>query len=551
MRVALVPAIVLFTACPVADTGADNPAPPPFAAVSFPTDFRWGSAIAQWQAEGDEGVNGPVDSNWSRWMAMDKAIGGQRNADGNGFHSNYAEDIARAKEMGLSHFRLGIDWSRIEPEPSVFDDDELDHFVAVLDELRRQDITPVVTLYHWVVPVWVQNPDPAAPGGVVDLMSRKSPVVVDEWEEFVRHVVPRIKDRVDIYTVLNEPLSMITVGYIDGRFPPGKRLAIEEATDFGVNLIRMHARAFDVIKELDDVDLDGDGAASWVGTTMAVNEITPNTPGSASQQRAADSLNYVYNDWVIQALTTGALDYNFDGDATDTDTDPPESIDATLANTLEFIGVQYYGPGRVTDESVIGQVLSGVAPLYGEPLLDVRRYAGDDAKRPRNALWREISAAGFRTTINRMAAWGLPLMITENGTTTNLPSADAEDLEPGDDLPVLQFSEEQAAMYAVEHLYEVGKAIAEGVDIRGYFLWTFADNHEWVDGRLQRFGAYTVDFSDPSYPRTKTKVVDAMTAIIAADGINATVWEAYVLDRYPTDERVNGGPTTSIDPTAP
>jgi beta-glucosidase/6-phospho-beta-glucosidase/beta-galactosidase len=512
-----------------------------FATVTFPAGFRWGTALAQWQAEGDEGEQGAVDSNWSRWMAMGKAKGAQQNPRGNGFHTRYSEDIARAKELGMTQFRLGIDWSRVEPEPDVIDDAELDHFVAVLDEVRAQGMEPIVTLYHWVVPTWVQNPDPDAPGGALDRMNTLDTSVVDDWEAFVRVVIPRIKDRVDVYTVINEPLSMITLGYIQGDFPPGRRLQIEEATNFGVTLLRMHARAFDVIKEVDDVDIDGNGDDSWVGITMALNEITPDDPASTTQQRAAASLNYVYNDWALRALTAGALDFNFDGDAEDADTTPPESIDASLANTLEFIGVQYYGPGRVTDTSLIGQLLQDVAPLYGEPLLDVKKYSGAGVELPRNGMGREISAAGFRETIDRMATYNLPLFITENGTTTNLAPDEVDEGEP---LPALTYSEEQAAMYVVEHLYEVGRAIAEGVDVRGYLLWTLVDNHEWVEGRLQRFGAFRVDFDDDNLPRIRTKVADAMAAVITAGKIDRAIWDAYVLPRYPTDVRAGPDRTT-------
>ncbi|HEY1097824.1 MAG TPA: family 1 glycosylhydrolase, partial [Myxococcota bacterium] len=213
--------------CP-ADGAATTPA---FQAVTFPDDFRFGTAIAQWQVEGDEGVDGEVvDSNWHRWMEMDRGVGGQRNPDGNGFMTHFREDIARAKGLGLDTFRLGVDWARIEPEPDVFDDAELDHFVEVLDAIKAEGMDPVVTLWHWTVPTWVQQPDPNAVGGVVDLIASDSREVVEHFEDFVRHVIPRIKDRVDTYTVLNEPFSMIVVGYLDGRFPPGKTLDIRGGT---------------------------------------------------------------------------------------------------------------------------------------------------------------------------------------------------------------------------------------------------------------------------------------------------------------------------------
>ncbi|MBM4280521.1 MAG: glycoside hydrolase family 1 protein [Deltaproteobacteria bacterium] len=538
-----------LAACP--EDKADRPA---FVDVSFPESFRFGTAVAQWQVEGDLGDDGRVyDSNWKRWMDMGKSKGAQQNVDGNGFRRQFVDDIARARDLGLDTFRLGLDWSRVEPEPGVFDDAELDHFIVVLDAIRAAGMNPVVTLWHWTVPVWVQQPDPAAEGGAVDRIATTNAAVVDDFERFVRHVVPRIKDRVDTYTVLNEPFSMITLGYIDGRFPPGRTLDVDRATAFGVNLLFMHGAAYAAIKELDDVDADADGAASFVGLTMTANEFTPELVGDPEQERSAASINYAFNDWVMIALTSGDLDVNLDGDITDTDTVPPEGRYLELASTLDFVGIQYYGPGRITDEGLLGQLLADVAPLYGAPLLDVAGYSvGDGALLPSNGMGREISAAGLRDTLDRYAQWGVPMIITENGTTTNgrVPEL-PEDFEPGDPLPRGDPQEAQAAMYLVEHLWELGRAIADGLDVRAYYHWTLADNYEWVDGRTQRFGAYAVDFDDPTYPRRLTRMGEALRDIVDARAIDQDLWARWTLAAYPTDRRATPRGTTSIDPKNP
>jgi len=524
----------------------------PFDAVTFPDGFHFGTAVAQWQVEGDQAVDGHlVDSNWKRWLDMGKAKGGQHNVDGNGFGTQFVDDIARAKELGLDTFRLGIDWSRVEPEPGVFDDAELDHFVAVLDAVRAAGMQPVVTLWHWTVPTWVQQPDPAAAGGVVDRIAVTDDAVVDDFDAFVRHVIPRIKDRVDTYTVLNEPFSMITLGYIDGRFPPGRTLDIARATAFGVNLLFMHAAAYAAIKELDDVDADNDGNASFVGLTMTANEFSPEIADDPEQQHSADSINYAFNDWAMKALTSGDLDVNLDGDTTDTDTTPVEGNFPELAGTLDFVGVQYYGPGRVTDEGLLGQLLASVAPLYGAPLLDVASYADDGPQLPHNGMGREISAAGFRATLDRYAQWGVPMIVTENGTTRNDRVEFPEGWQAGDPLPAGADDEAQAAMYVLEHLWEVGRAVDDGLDVRGYYHWTLADNFEWVDGRTQHFGAWAVDFADPAYPRRLTKTGEALRDVANARGIDAALWKKWVLPAYPSDTRATRHGTTSVDPTSP
>ncbi|HEY1098726.1 MAG TPA: family 1 glycosylhydrolase, partial [Myxococcota bacterium] len=312
-----------------------------------------------------------------------------------------------------------------------------------------------------------------------------------------------------------------------------------------INLLFMHAAAFSIIKELDDVDADADGADSFVGLTMTANDMYPEDPTNEQQQKSAQSMNYVFNDWAMRALIDGDLDVNLDQDSTDTDTIPVEGNYPELAGTLEFIGVQYYGPGKVTDQGFIGELLRDTAPLFGAPLVDVASYLlPDDKLLPFNGMGREINAAAFRDTLDRYGQWGVPLIITENGTTTN-GRVDVESLEPGDELPALTDQSAQAAMYVLEHLWEVGRAIDDGVDIRGYYHWTLADNYEWVEGRLQRFGAYSVDFDDPTYPRTLNKQGEALRDVVTSRGIDEALWQKWVLSRYPTDNRDKDALTTS------
>jgi beta-glucosidase/6-phospho-beta-glucosidase/beta-galactosidase len=544
-RTALLPSLSLVAAAVALAACPEEPLPESgFRTAVFPAEFTWGTATAGWQIEGDEGAGGPVASNWSRWMAMGRGKAGQTNPRGNGFFSQYDEDAARAAALGLRSFRLSIDWSRIEPEPGVFDEAELDHLDDVLQSLVDHGLEPVVSLWHWTVPLWVQDPDAGGPNGKVDRIATKDRSVVDDFEAFVRVVIPRIKDKVDVYTVLNEPMTMVVVAYIDGSFPPGEGFNIPLATDFGINLMYMHARAFAVIKELDDADADGDGAASFVGLTMTANDIYPENPQSAQEQLAAESLNYVYNDWIIRALTTGELDVDLNGEVDPAaGTNPPETIDAALANTLEFIGVQYYGPVKVKEVAF----LNDTPPLYGLPLVNVESYsAPEDRLLPRNGMGREIDAAGFADTLDRYARWGLPIIVTENGTTVNR----APEVE--DPAVPLVFDDTQAAMYLVTHLWEVGRAIARGIDIRGYYHWTLADNYEWVEGRLQRFGAYTVDFDDAAMPRTKNKMGEALEDIVGANAVTEEIWNRWVADRFPTDETSAGrGATTREPPIAP
>jgi beta-glucosidase len=507
-----------------------------FRAVDLGGDFAFGVAQAQWQAEGDEGDSAPVDSNWSRWLAMGKALGGEQNPRGNGFRTRYEEDLDRAVALHMDTFRLGIDWSRVEPVQGQYNTAEIDRLVTVLNAIHARGMKPVLTLFHWVVPTWVQNPDPSLPGGTVDLLGNPNREVVEHFGAFVRQVIPRVKGLVDTYTVINEPFSMLAAGYLDGSFPPGHQLDIAGARAYGVNMVFMQARAFDIIKELDDQDADGDGKNSFVGITQAAFPVYPLDPNSEPQRFSAERINYISHDWVMQALVDGELDVNLDMLVTDSTTNPPEGVYNELKGHLDFVGVQYYGSIRVVDDPLFVDL----DPIYGLPLRNVNQF---DPLLPHNGMGVAISAAHFRDMLERYARWGIPIICTEGGTTLN------SDVNPDAGFASVTH-EDQAAMFLVEHLWELGRARARGVDIRGFYLWTLVDNFEWAQGTRQHFGAYTVDFSDAALPRTLNRMGEAWRDMAQAKGINEDLWKRYVLPRYPTDQRANGGLTTSESPYA-
>jgi beta-galactosidase len=198
-----------------------------------------------------------------------------------------------------------------------------------------------------------------------------------------------------------------------------------------------------------------------------------------------------------------------DGDTEDADTVPPEGTYDELGGTLDWIGLNYYGPGRAE-----AGVFHEVEPLRGIPLLSVERY---DPALPHNDMDREISAPGFLDTLRRYDRWGLPLYITENGCSDE--------------------SDAQRPFYLLEHLRVLGTAIGEGIDVRGYLHWSLTDNFEWARGFGERLGLYRVDYEDPALPRTENASARLYRQIIAAGGIDDAIWDEWALPRYPTDGR--------------
>ena len=470
--------------------------------VAFPAGFRFGFATVAYQSEGTLRADGTrVDSNWSEWEDLGKVKDGQHNDRGNGFFDHYAEDLDRAASLGADAFSYALDWSRLEPAPGEFDDQELARVVAIVQAMRDRGLAPLIVLFHWVTPAWVQSPTSG-----VDLLAGSDQAFVDAFLPLVEHVVPALAGLVDDWVTFEEPYSIIGGEYLSGEHPPGKLLDLTAASHALVNLMYLHARTYRRVHDLDTVDADGDGVAARVGFENIAMESVPLDPKNPADVAAAEHFDYIVNHQFLAAIWNGDIDLDFDGKAESQDTDPPERHDPELAGTLDFIGLNYYSRARVE----AGGLFGNVKPIYATPHIDVREY---DVTVPHSDMFQEIAASGLRTVIEEYSRYGLPLVVTENGL------ADADD--------------DQRPYFLLEHLYTVGRAVADGYDVRGYYCWTISDNFEWSDGVDSRFGLFSVDFTQPDFPRTRTRSADVFAAIAGGRRIDRALWDTWALPAYP------------------
>lgn len=493
----------LAVAC--SSTG-DSPPSEPRLPVTFPADFKLGFATVGWQSEGSMRSDGSrVDSNWSRWEDLGKVARGQKNDHGNGFHEQYAKDLDLVKDLGGDSFSYALDWSRIEPKPGEFDDVELGLVVDKIKAMRARGLRPLVVLFHWVTPPWVQSPKTAA-APELDLLTRKDHAFVDAFLPFVKHVVPVLAGLVDEWVTFEEPYSIVLGEYIAGEHPPGHLVDVKSSQYALWNLMFLHGRTYHAIKELDTKDADGDGVVASVGFENLASFITPIDESSADDAAAAKRFDYILNRQFPNALVYGDIDIDMDGKADNPNTEPPESHEAELVGTLDFIGINYYERTRVQ----AGGIFGGLAPFFGTPSPDVRQY---DPMTPHSDLYQEISSHGLRVIIEQYAGYKIPMFVSETGL------ADEDD--------------DQRPYYLLDHLYTTARAAADGFDVRGFYCWTISDNFEWSSGVDARFGLFKVDFSQPGFPRTRQRSADAFSDMAHARGIDQALWDKYALPRYP------------------
>ncbi len=266
-----------------------------FETVRFPKDFLWGTASAAYQVEGtDDPVMGTVPSNWQEWEQLGKVKDGQTNPEGSGFYTLFDSDFEKAQALGTNAYRLGLEWARIEPQRGQFNQHAIDHYREVLQAARARGLEPIVTLYHWVAPPWVQSPvsgvDMLAEPPVSEEVGGKTVLkstFADALTPYAAEMARQLGDLVDFWVVLNEPYTVLLSGYLTGGHPNGKFLDVTGMRNAAINYIIAYASAYDAVKSEDPGSRVGNAA---VGS--AAKPASPNDPDDVS---AAERINYLVN----------------------------------------------------------------------------------------------------------------------------------------------------------------------------------------------------------------------------------------------------------------
>jgi beta-glucosidase len=445
----------------------------PVSNTSFPPGFVWGAATAAYQVEGAAAVDGRTPSIWDTFShTPGKVLNGDTGDIAADHYHRYRDDVALMKNLGLSAYRFSVSWSRVQPTgrgPAV--QRGLDFYRRLTDELLAAGITPVATLYHWDLPQELEDA-----GG---WPQRETAYRFAEYADIMGRA---LGDRVGTWTTLNEPWCSAFLGYGSGVHAPGRTdpaAALRAAHHLNLG----HGLAVGALRSALP-------AGAQISLTLNLHEVNPLTqaPADVEAARRIDAVgNRVFTGPVLDgaypedllADTAHIVDWAqlvHDGDL------------AEISRPIDVLGVNYYSPtvvsqstGDTDNAKNDGHGASEHSPWPGAD--DVSFHLANDSLTAMN--WA-IDPRGLHRLLTDLAAShpSLPLMVTENGAAF-------------DDYisPEGVVNDPQRIAYLHGHLDAVRRAIADGADVRGYFLWSLMDNFEWSYGYSKRFGTIYVDYS--------------------------------------------------------
>jgi len=413
----------------------------------YPRDFLWGAATSAYQIEGG------IENDWRDWELSYRKNGQalQRCGKATGHWQRYEEDFALLAGLGCNAYRLSIEWSRICPRMGRFDDRAMMRYIDMIAALRRLGITPMVTLHHFTHPAWFH-----AAG------SWQEPHALQHFLRYVDYVLTHLGKLVDWWVTINEPVVLVLGGYFAGMMPPGL-----QQPEIGVrvigNMIEAHNECYHRIHQTN--------AAARVGIAhnmMAFAPLRVVHPIDLIVTHLAESF---YNWALVEAIERGLLEARLPSGAFRREFSEKGNID--------FWGINYYTRAHMQFDP---ESSSRMKHVY----LNAAGLGTSD-------LGWEIFPEGMTTILRRMANFGRPLVITENGI------ADADD--------------SRRTFYLREHISRIDGLVQEGAPLAGYFHWSLLDNFEWLEGFAPRFGLFEVDYK--TFARRRRPSGDLYTHLIA------------------------------------
>ncbi len=420
--------------------------------IKFPSNFLWGAATASYQVEGAWDSDGKGESIWDRFShTPGKVTGGDTGDIACDHYHRYEDDIALMRRMGLKAYRFSTAWPRVLPDGrGPVNQAALDFYDRLVDRLLAANIEPYLTLYHWDLPQALQDQ-----GG---WNARETAYWFADYAALMSH---RLGDRVRYWATLNEPAVVAFLGNRDGVHAPGikdEKIARQVAH----HLLLGHGLA---VQALRSAGYPGEELQAGIVLNLWPSEPPGDELCDSPEDRAAAERAWQLSEtWFLDPLFRAHYPLlAWEAAGKNVPQVQPGDM-ALISQPLDFMGVNYYS------RNVVG-ANGQVTPVPGSEYTEMG--------------W-EVSAPALRRLLNRISNdYRLPpLYITENG------AAFKDELTSDG-----RVRDARRIAYLREHFHQAYLAMQDGVDLRGYFVWSLLDNFEWAQGYSKRFGLVYVDYA--------------------------------------------------------
>lgn len=419
----------------------------------FGEDFIWGVSSSAFQTEGAPQKDGKGMSIWDKFSKKKGAILNNDSPEiANNFYENYKEDIALVKKLKIPNFRFSISWPRILPNGiGTVNPLGIEFYHKVIDACLEEGIEPFITLYHWDLPLALEEK-----GGWTNRE------ILSWFEEYVTVCVNEYKSKVKYWMVLNEPSVFTGAGYFLGVHAPGKK-GLNNFLPAMHHALLCQAIGYKSIKAIDP--------NAQVGTTFSCTYITP-LRYSVKDLNAAQRVDALLNRAFIEPslglgypvdtlpFLKGMNKYIIKGD------------DELIKADFDFIGLQNYTREVVEHNSYV-------------PYLNAKIIPAQKRKVNLTAMKWEVYPKSISTMIKKFSQYSgvKKIIITESGASFF------------DELHANEINDIERIHYIQAYLEEVLWAKNNGGKVKGYFVWSLTDNFEWAEGYRQRFGLVYVDYN--------------------------------------------------------
>ncbi|NXV25781.1 LPH hydrolase, partial [Rissa tridactyla] len=483
---------------------------------TFPENFTWGVSSSAYQIEGGWDADGKGPSIWDNFTHIPGNIKNNDTGDiACDSYNKVEEDIYLLRALGVKNYRFSLSWPRIFPNGrnNSINSHGVDYYNRLIDGLVANNITPIVTLYHWDLPQALQ-----------DIGGWESSALIDLFDSFADFCFQTFGDRVKFWITFNEPQVIAWVGYGTGEFPPNVKDPGSAPYRVAHILLKAHARVYHTY--------DDKYRASQRGVIALCPNIDwaePKTPSDPKDIEAADRYLQFLVGWFTHPIFKNG-DYPEVmkwkvGNRSELQNLPSSRLPVFTAEEREYIrGTADVFCFNTYTSKIVTHATTRLKPLSYE--YDQEVLTTVDSSWPSSAL-----------TGHRAVAWGLrrllnwikeeygnpPIYIIENGVGIKTKS---------------NIDDNTRIFYYKTYIDEALKAYKlDGVNLRGYNAWSFMDNFEWLNGYDPTFGLHQVDFDNPNRPRTPKRSAVYYAEIIRNNGIPLPKEDEFLYGEFPKNFR--------------